>query len=228
LEALSYTARAPDERVTYLRIYADAEGETPTEEVDLALLPRAFFSGHPPLRLTGTPVATGWNICRVPGGMGVVDWHNLPRRELVIWPPVGVDFETSDGDIGWLGAGSIVQGKTGWQRSHLPASRRGSVGRPHRPLLEPSGPDFGGYVAYWSTQDLTITDVRQILTRPSSGRRRYSHHETFILAIIEAIQTPGKPPLQRQLQNLHNVRSRPNVMPICRAKKAASSLYLSA
>jgi hypothetical protein len=71
--------------VTYLRIYADAEGETHMEEVNVALMPRAFFNGHPPLRLTETLAATGCNICRVPAGMGVVDWHNPPRRELVIW-----------------------------------------------------------------------------------------------------------------------------------------------
>ena len=140
MEALSYTARPPDEHVTYLRIYADAEGETPTEEADLALLPRAFFSGHLPLRLTGTPAATGWNICRVLGGMGVVDWHNPPRRELVIWPPVGVDFETRDGDIGWLGAGSIVQGKQDGKGHISQHSGGGQWVVHHRPLLAPSGP----------------------------------------------------------------------------------------
>jgi hypothetical protein len=52
VKSASYAARATDESVTYLRIYADAEGETHMEEVELALLPRAFFKGHPPLRLT--------------------------------------------------------------------------------------------------------------------------------------------------------------------------------
>ena len=85
VKPISLAARATDERVTYLRIYADAEGETHMEEVDFALLPRAFFNGHPPLRLTDTLAATGCNICRVPTGMGVVDWHNPPHRELVIW-----------------------------------------------------------------------------------------------------------------------------------------------
>ena len=50
VKTVSYATRATDERVTYLRIYADAEGETHMEEVDLALLPRTFFNGHPPLR----------------------------------------------------------------------------------------------------------------------------------------------------------------------------------
>ena len=33
-EAVSYAARATDERVTYLRIYADANGETHMEEIE--------------------------------------------------------------------------------------------------------------------------------------------------------------------------------------------------
>jgi hypothetical protein len=39
VKTVSYATCATDERVTYLRIYADAEGETHMEEVDLALLP---------------------------------------------------------------------------------------------------------------------------------------------------------------------------------------------
>ena len=58
VKTVSYATRATDERVTYLRIYADAEGETHMEEVDLALLPRTFFNGHPPLHLTDTLAAT--------------------------------------------------------------------------------------------------------------------------------------------------------------------------
>jgi hypothetical protein len=103
--------------VTYLRIYA--EGETHMEEVDIPLMPRAFFNGHPPLHLTETLVATGCNICRVPAGMGVVDWHNPPRRELVIWLTGEVEFETSDGDIRRLAAGSIVLAEDRTGKGHI-------------------------------------------------------------------------------------------------------------
>ena len=53
MTAVSYAPRATDERVTCLRIYADVDGETHMEDIDIALLPRAFFAGHPPLRDTG-------------------------------------------------------------------------------------------------------------------------------------------------------------------------------
>jgi hypothetical protein len=116
---VSYAARATDERVKYLRIYADAKGETHMEEVDIALMPRAFFNGHPPLHLTETLAATGCNICRVPAGMGVVDWHNPPRREFVIWLTGEVEFETSDGDIRRLAAGSIVLAEDRTGKGHI-------------------------------------------------------------------------------------------------------------
>lgn len=89
------------------------------EEGDLTLLPRALFNGHPPLRLTDTVAATGCNICRVPAGMGVVDWHNPPRRELVTWLTGEVEFETSDGDIRRLAAGSIVLAEDRTGKGHI-------------------------------------------------------------------------------------------------------------
>jgi len=44
--------RATDERVTCLRIFADAHGETHMEDVDITLQPRKLFKDDPPLRLS--------------------------------------------------------------------------------------------------------------------------------------------------------------------------------
>src|SRR5450631_1749234 len=79
----------------------------------------SLLQRHPPLRLTETLAATGCNICRVPAGMGVVDWHNPPRRELVIWLTGEVEFETSDGDIRRLAAGSIVLAEDRTGKGHI-------------------------------------------------------------------------------------------------------------
>ena len=119
VKPVSYAARATDDRVTYLHIYADADGESHMEELDIALMQRTFFEGLPPLRLTETLPATGCNICRVPAGMGVVDWHNPPHRELVIWLTGEVEFETSDGDIRRLAAGSITLSEDRTGKGHI-------------------------------------------------------------------------------------------------------------
>ena len=118
-QAISYAARATDERVTYLRIYADAAGETHMQDADVALIPRQFFKGLPPLRLSDTMAATGCNFCRVPAGMSVVDWHNPRVRELVIWLTGEVEVETSDGDVRRLSAGSIVIAEDTTGKGHI-------------------------------------------------------------------------------------------------------------
>ena len=68
-----------DERVTCLRIFADAHGETHMEDVDITLQPRKLFKDNPPLRLSDNLTASWWHICHVPAGICEVDWHNPPR-----------------------------------------------------------------------------------------------------------------------------------------------------
>jgi hypothetical protein len=117
--AVSYAARATDERVTYLRIYADTNGETHMQDIDITLLPREVFKGHPPLRLSDTLAASGCSFCRVPSGMREVDWHNPQCRKLVIWLTGEVEFETSDGNIRRVAAGSIVLAEDTTGKGHI-------------------------------------------------------------------------------------------------------------
>jgi hypothetical protein len=62
--------RATDERVTCLRIFADGNGETHMEDVDIDLQPRKLFKDNPPLRLTDNLPASWYNVCYVPTGVG--------------------------------------------------------------------------------------------------------------------------------------------------------------
>jgi hypothetical protein len=118
-DAISYAAQATDERLVCLRIYADAGGETHMQDLDMALLPRVLFKDNPPLRLSETLAASGIHFCRVPSGMGEVGWHNPPRRMLVIWLTGVVEFETSDGDIRRVAAGSVVLAEDTNGRGHI-------------------------------------------------------------------------------------------------------------
>jgi hypothetical protein len=70
--------RANDERVKCLRIFADSNGETHVEDIDITLQPRKLFNDNPPLRLSQNLPASWYNICYVPTGMGEVNWHNPP------------------------------------------------------------------------------------------------------------------------------------------------------
>jgi len=121
---VSAADRVTDERVTCLRIFADAAGETHMEDVDIAFQPRKLFKDNPPLRLSDNFPASWFNICHVPAGMCEVDWHNPPRRLLVLWLTGEVEFETSDGNVRRLPAGSVVPLRTLQARDIFPVIRR--------------------------------------------------------------------------------------------------------
>lgn len=115
--------RVTDERVKCLRIFADADGETHMEDVDIALQPRKLFKDNPPLRLSGNFAASWCNLCHVPSGMHEVDWHNPPQRLLVLWLTGEVVFETSDGDVRRLPRGVSYSRKTRRARDTFPVIR---------------------------------------------------------------------------------------------------------
>jgi hypothetical protein len=111
--------RVGDERVICLRIFADPSGETHMEDVDITLQPRKLFKDNPPLRLSDNLAASWCNICYVPAGMCEVDWHNPPQRLLVLWLTGEVEFETSDGNIRRLAAGSVVLAEDTAGKGHI-------------------------------------------------------------------------------------------------------------
>jgi hypothetical protein len=111
--------RANDECVKCLRIFADGNGETHMEDIDITLRPRKLFKDNPPLGLTENLPASWYNICYVPKGTGETDWHNPPQRLLVFWLTGEVEFETSDGDIRRLPAGSVVLAEDTTGKGHI-------------------------------------------------------------------------------------------------------------
>ena len=52
-------------------------------------------------------------------GTGETDWHNPPQRLLVLWLTGEVEFETSDGDIRRLPAGSVVLAEDTTGKGHI-------------------------------------------------------------------------------------------------------------
>ena len=117
--AATSTVRACNERVTCLRIFADTNGETHMEDIDIDLQPRKLFKDNPPLRLTDNLPASWYNVCYVPTGVGETGWHNPPQRLLVLWLTGEVEFETSDGDIRRLPPGSVVLAEDTTGKGHI-------------------------------------------------------------------------------------------------------------
>lgn len=111
--------RHNDNRVMCLRIFADANGDTHMEDFEIAFQPRKLFEDNPPLRLSHSFPTSWCNICHVPSGMGEVHWHNPPQRLLVLWLSGEVEFETSDGNVRRLPAGSVVLAEDTSGKGHI-------------------------------------------------------------------------------------------------------------
>ena len=87
------------------------------EDVDIVLQPKQLFKDGRALHLTDNFPAAWYNICYVPAGMS--DWHNPPQRLLSLWLSGEVEFETSDGDIRRLPAGSVVLAEDTTGKGHI-------------------------------------------------------------------------------------------------------------
>ena len=65
----------------------------------------------------GQPRASSCHFCHVPEGE--VDWHNPPQHLLVLNLTGGVEYETSDGDVRRLTAGSVVLAEDTTGKGHI-------------------------------------------------------------------------------------------------------------
>ena len=94
-------------KVNHTRIYADADGESHFEEVDVDLKLVEFAPPAPPGYISAPIPAARLFFGVVPPGY-CADWHPTPFRQLVVYTAGEVEFETSDGGTRRIGPGSIV------------------------------------------------------------------------------------------------------------------------
>ena len=91
----------------YVRIYADADGESHFEDVTLPMQAVDFAPPAPPINVsTFAPAATYGFIGSPPGWYG--DWHPTPRRQMIFYLAGEVEAEVSDGEVRRFGPGSIT------------------------------------------------------------------------------------------------------------------------
>jgi hypothetical protein len=91
-----------------LRIYADPDGESHFDEVEL---PTRKSSVHPhavPFDVTASYQASRVRITHIPAGMREVAWHTVPEPVLTVRLDGTVEYETSDGVKRHVPEGSFV------------------------------------------------------------------------------------------------------------------------
>jgi hypothetical protein len=86
----------------YTRIYADADGESHFEDVEVAMKAAPYNTGA-----ISEMIAAKGVMFRLSGDY-FVDWHNAPRRQFVVNVTGMVEIVASDGQKRRLGPGTIL------------------------------------------------------------------------------------------------------------------------
>jgi hypothetical protein len=119
----------------YTRIYADEEGETHFQDVEIHLEPIEYAPPAPPLNLSSFSPAIQYGFADAPPGW-FGDWHPTPRRQIFFYLSGEVEVQVSDGEVRRFSAGSIllVEDTTGKGHvSRVVSSERNTVGAVHLP-----------------------------------------------------------------------------------------------
>ena len=102
-----------------LRIYATPDGESHFGEVEISTKKVAVHPDATPFDVTASYPASRVRFTRIPAGMRQVDWHTVPDRVLTVRLDGSVEYETSDGEVRAVSAGSFVLVEDTHGKGHL-------------------------------------------------------------------------------------------------------------
>ena len=91
----------------YVRLYADAAGESHFEDVEVPLAAADFAPPAPPLHVSPFSPAERYGFVVLPPGWAG-DWHPTPRRQVLFYLAGEVEGETRDGEVRRFGPGSVT------------------------------------------------------------------------------------------------------------------------
>ncbi len=86
----------------YTRIYADGNGESHFEDVEISMKPGPSNAG------TISDLIAAKGVMFRQSGEYFIDWHNAPRRQFVVNLTGTVEIVASDGETRRFGPGSIL------------------------------------------------------------------------------------------------------------------------
>lgn len=102
-----------------LRIYATEDGESHFGEIEISTRSLAVHPDATPFEVTASYPASSIRFTAIPSGMRQVDWHTVPARVLTVRLDGEVEYETSDGEVRTVGAGSFVLVEDTHGKGHL-------------------------------------------------------------------------------------------------------------
>ena len=93
--------------VRYVRLYADAAGESHFEDVRTLLSQTDFAPPAPPVYLSAFASAQRWAFLRLPAEWAS-EWHPVPHRQVFFWLAGEIEATVSDGEVRRFPAGTVV------------------------------------------------------------------------------------------------------------------------
>ena len=111
-------AIARDTLVSYVRIYADAQGESHFEDVGVELSLIEVAPGISPLFASSFSEASRYAFVSAQPGWKV-GWHVAPQRQFLVYLAGVTEFRVSDGEIRRLGPGTILLAEDTTGKGHI-------------------------------------------------------------------------------------------------------------
>jgi hypothetical protein len=102
-----------------LCIYATPDGESHFDEVELPTTKRRVHPAAAPFDVTASYLASRVRITHIPAGMREVAWHTVPDPNLTVRLNGSVEYETSDGEVRQVQAGTFVLVEDTHGKGHL-------------------------------------------------------------------------------------------------------------
>ena len=98
----------------YVRLYADAAGESHFEDRAAPLASVDFSPPAPPVDASAPEAASRLLFLSVPVGWAG-EWHPVPRRQWILYLAGDIEVEASDGEVRRFGPGSamLIEDTTG-------------------------------------------------------------------------------------------------------------------
>ena len=107
-----------DTVVSYVRIYADAEGSSHFEDLEAGLNLVEVAPGIAPLYASPFKQASQYAFISAKPGWRE-DWHTAPQRQFLVYLAGVTEFQVSDGEIRKLGPGTILLAEDTIGKGHI-------------------------------------------------------------------------------------------------------------
>jgi hypothetical protein len=92
----------------YVRLYADAAGDSRFEDVAVEAVPLELVAGMPPAGLSGPFPGGDFYLLEIPAEQREDGWHTAPRRQWILHLTGTTEIETSAGEVRRFGPGTLL------------------------------------------------------------------------------------------------------------------------